>query len=88
MRRGVHEIKGLGEEIPVPWRLVSKRVRLVAVVKYVFVNTEERQAGAYLSGSDRGKGVKRTGGMDLVLDFVKRAKSLEDQDWKPAMLNA
>ena len=52
----------------------SKRVRLVA--------------GAYLSGSDRGKGVKRTSGMDLGLDFVKRAKSLEDQDWKPAMLNA
>ena len=77
--KGVHEIKGLGEEVPVPWRLVSKRVRLAE---------EERQAGAYLSGSYRGKGVKRTGGMDLVLDFVKRAKSLEDQAWKPAMSNA
>ena len=130
------KIKGRGEEITVPWNLVSKRVRPVAVVKYVLANKEERQAGdficekglpdkfvddflfakkskyrkdvldsrqwaclkagveqegpcgAYLSGSDRGKGAKRTGGMDLVPDLVKQAKTLEDQEWKPVLLNA
>ena len=49
---------------------------------------QEGPCGAYFSGSDRGKGAKRTGGMDLVPDFVKRAKTLEDQEWKPVLLNA